>query len=270
MYTLRARFRFAYMYFHLSEWPLLKDESIFFKIWKINLRLNAGQTGCASSDVAGTRFPQRRDKELVMNETPRAQLEPLAFDRILSAAKLHIGLRGVVATRLSDIAETAQVSQQLIFHYFQSKKCLAEMALAAMSEESLAFIRSVTVVGLEPREALELLIRGLVRQILVRDGVMIEQGLKGPKYISIKNRIGDCMRELRARVEQIITLGQAGGAFSRGFDASQVIQAVHGLTLGRMTAAAVPGMTNDDPRAETSLAQLEDFVVDFVLRALRP
>ena len=74
------------------------------------------------------------------NEEQNQELRDLRKEQILQAALVVFARRGMVATKISDIAKEAGLSHGLVYHYFTSKEAIFSMLVKRAADSSLAVI----------------------------------------------------------------------------------------------------------------------------------
>jgi AcrR family transcriptional regulator len=96
--------------------------------------------------------------------------------RILQAAKKEFSKKGLGGARVDDIAEKANANKRMIYHYFQSKEGLFQTVLEAAYVDIRTAEQRLDLDHLEPREALERLVR-----------FTWEYYLKNPEFLTLVN-----------------------------------------------------------------------------------
>lgn len=74
------------------------------------------------------------------NEEQNQELRGLRKEQILQAALVVFARRGMVATKISDIAKEAGLSHGLVYHYFSSKEEIFSMLVKRAADSSVEVI----------------------------------------------------------------------------------------------------------------------------------
>jgi AcrR family transcriptional regulator len=199
--------------------------------------------------------------------TNRAKGRASSAERIVAAAKVEFARHGLSATRIDEIARTAEVSQQLIYHYFQNKENLYAEALISLADESAEFVRDVNFETMDPRDAIDFIARGVFSQNISYGARMIaDQIVQGGAQISSRNHIATYHHRLEHIIESVLARGRASGLFAPAVGSRELLMAMISLSMGHSAALDLlsSGLrpTGPDPREWT------DFGVDFIKRAI--
>ncbi len=102
---------------------------------------------------------------MTRNPEQNQRLRDERREKILSHALRLFAAKGLTATKVSDIAEAAEMSQGLMYHYFSSKEDiyteLIRRAFKLMNEAALG----LEALPISPREKIEMALRQLVKGI---------------------------------------------------------------------------------------------------------
>lgn len=188
------------------------------------------------------------------------QIKDARRDSLLAAARRRFARNGLAATRVSDIAAEAQVSQGLVYHYFPHKEALfAEIVEGALRETA----RLAAVAHEQPGSAWQRL-EYLCGQMLA--GVRAE-----PEYVLVilqastseaaperaRAAVADYGRQTFADIVGLIAQGQAEGSVATGDPVELALAftgCVQGIALGRLQNSSGEGPF---PRRETILRILQ-------------
>jgi AcrR family transcriptional regulator len=201
--------------------------------------------------------------EVASTQTPRTKSERTR-ERILDAAAVAFRERGFAATRLSDIAERAQLQTPSLYYHFASKEELIEEVLAVGVVKTWEHVKA-RVAEVDPGDHL-----GKLRAAI---GAHVEMVLETGNYSAANLRLyGQMPLEIRQRLQRIqrkvgrywadlLTEAAAAGAIRSDLDLS----ATRMLLLGALNWAVEwyrPG--------ELSPEQLADQASELVLGGLVP
>ncbi len=145
--------------------------------------------------------------------------------RILRAAKGEFARLGLGGARVDEIAEKAQANKRMIYHYFGSKDDL----FRAVLEDAYLDIRSaeqkLNLDALEPREALETLVRFtwdyyLENPEFIR--LVNSANLHKGRHLKGSEPLRDASRGYINLINKILDRGVAEGVFRPGVDPGQL------------------------------------------------
>lgn len=156
--------------------------------------------------------PRRRDAEATKG-------------RILAAAKKEFAKNGLGGARVDVIAERAKANKRMIYHYFGSKEELFQTVVEAAYVDIRSAEQKLDLGHLEPREALERLVR-----------FTWDYYLKNPEFITLVNSenlhrarhlkksevIKVVSRRFNAMMGDLLDRGVAEGVFRPGIDPAQL------------------------------------------------
>jgi TetR/AcrR family transcriptional regulator len=220
---------------------------------------------------------------MLQNHTESPQNEEVAgaerssavtMDRIIAAAKVVFGRKGLDGAKIEDIARAAGVSKQLIYHYFNSKVDLYSEMLAVMSQEGhepfLAIDRDDTM---EPEQV----IRGWVSALydhyhehVYSARITLDQGLHAGAQVRYDKKAGMLRNEWLAKLEGALSRGQKAGIFNPELTVDQIhfmgVVMATGCTSYREMFTRYTGVSLEHPERST---YWQEFCVDFFMRALR-
>lgn len=156
---------------------------------------------------------------------PRTRDAEATQRRILAAAKKEFANRGFAGARVDVIAERAKANKRMIYHYYGNKENLFSRVI----EEAYIDIRSaeqaLELDHLEPREALEKLIRFTWDYYLKNPEFITlvnSENLHRAKHIKKSKRVHELSRRFVGMVADILKRGETTGAFRQGIDPVQL------------------------------------------------
>ncbi len=163
-----------------------------------------------------------------------AQAGQSSLDRIMAAAKTEFAKHGLRQTRIEDIASSAGVSQQLVFHYFDNKESLYSEVLAVLGATSTDFLNAVDLDSLEPLQAIEFIIRGIFETNL-EYGIrfIADQIILDGEQIIRKNPIWLKHQILMTHIERILLRGRENGTIRSGLTPRELLLVIVSLSIGQ-------------------------------------
>jgi AcrR family transcriptional regulator len=106
-----------------------------------------------------------REKQMARNPEQNQRMRDDRRRRILSAAVRLFAVRGLAATKISDIAEASAMSQGLLYHYFKSKEDIFVDIIRMAFEKMNSAARGLERLSLSPREKLEMTVKEVLRSL---------------------------------------------------------------------------------------------------------
>lgn len=204
------------------------------------------------------------------SEPKKPQADKDGMLRILLAARNEFCRAGLAGAKLDVIAMEANVSKQLIHHYFRTK---TELYAAMVSEAASSVIGQLNALDYEqcqPDEAIARFIGGLFD--ILQDqpfiaGLFNDQSLSGGQH-SREQIIRH--PELMRRLDEVMKKGQQSGLFKEGINTNEILAAALMITIGCFTSGKI--ISTFVPvsfESEKDIANWRDFSVRFALDALR-
>ena len=194
--------------------------------------------------------------------------------RILVAARTEFTEKGFDAARLETVARAANVTKQLIHHYFQSKDELYRVVFDSQSAAVISLLEHTSYEALPPREAIARLINRIVDLHLENPGVTtftLDQGLHRAQHIDAQAGFAPLTREFINKViEPILQHGVRTGDFRGDVDPTLFYATVFHLAAGCFLMG--PAMTRTigiDFASPEGVARWRAHAVDFILASLR-
>lgn len=187
--------------------------------------------------------------------------------RIIASAEIEFGTRGLDGTRIDDIARSAGISKQLIYHYFNGKEDLYSELLVHMARRSMEAVCAIDFAALEPLEAARRFFETVFRTY--RDNphastITFDQGLHGGAQVRQHPDVERMRSDFYHRFGDAIRRGQAAGELRMDLD----VAAVHFLAVVLVTGsktlmpmfARYTGRLGDvDPGDDATCAQFSDY-----------
>ncbi len=86
-------------------------------------------------------------------------------EQILSASLRLFAARGLAATKITDIAATAGISQGLVYHYFESKEDIFTALITGVLERLTTAAHGLETLAISPRDKIKLALGGLLKNL---------------------------------------------------------------------------------------------------------
>jgi len=202
---------------------------------------------------------------MARSETQNQRMRDESREQILSSALKVFAEKGLAATRISDIAAQAEISQGLLYHYFRTKEEiyveLVRGAFGGMNEAALALEQ----LPLSPREKIVRAITELMQLIESREDFADRFMLTAQASMStaIPEEAKAIIRRQRGKpyevLARILREGQRDGSI-RDHDADELATvfwiAIKGLAMHR--AAFGKAYRAPDPKLLTRIFLTED------------
>jgi AcrR family transcriptional regulator len=211
----------------------------------------------ASQNAPAARAPRVRDAEATKT-------------RILEAAKKEFARNGLGGARVDVIAEKARANKRMIYHYFESKEGLFQTVL----EDAYMGIRTaeqkLNLDHLEPREALERLVRFTWDYYLKNPEFITlvnSENLHRAKHLKKSEVVKVYNRRFLSMVSGILDRGVATGVFRPGVDPVQLNITIAAIGYYYLTNRFTGSIVFErDLMAKEALAERLAFNIDTILR----
>jgi AcrR family transcriptional regulator len=149
------------------------------------------------------------------------EMKKATVARIRKAGLKLFATRGLAATSIVDIAETAGISTGLMYHYYKSKDELyAELVTMAVTDANTA-VRSIAEMPVGPREKIVLMAGEILKQIMTDECVAYFYVFM-PQVLLNKNlprKVQTLLRDAYVTIDkmkEIILGGQPAGEVKEG------------------------------------------------------
>jgi TetR/AcrR family transcriptional regulator len=193
---------------------------------------------------------------------------------LLRAARAEFAAKGLMGARVDEIARSAGLNKQLVYHYFGSKDELYRAVLEGVYAEIREQERALSLGDLPPEEAMEKLI-GFSFDYLADHpdfiALLNDENGQGARHLGGSRRLHEMHSPLIALIRRTLRNGAERGAFRRDMDALQLYISIAGLAYfyfsNNRTLSAIFGRDLGSARA---IAARRRHVIDFVMAALRP
>jgi TetR/AcrR family transcriptional regulator len=192
---------------------------------------------------------------------------------LLRAARAEFAAKGLMGARVDQIARSAGLNKQLVYHYFGSKDELYRAVLEGVYAEIREQERALSLGELPPEEAMEKLI-GFSFDYLADHpdfiALLNDENGQSARHLGGSRRLHEMHSPLIALIRRTLRNGAERGMFRRDMDALQLYISIAGLGYfyfsNNRTLSAIFGRDLGSVRA---IAARRRHVIDFVMAALR-
>jgi TetR/AcrR family transcriptional regulator len=170
------------------------------------------------------------------------QARPGGMQRILLAAIDEFCRAGLAGAKLDVIALEADVSKQLIHHYFHTKSELYIAVINEVTAEAMRELAALDYENCEPLEAIRLFLQKAF-EFFVRwphlAGLYNDQSMYGGEHMPECREFIQRSPELMQRLEAVLKRGQASGTIRSDISPQESIAVVLFLVIGCFTNAPI-------------------------------
>ncbi len=196
-----------------------------------------------------------------------------AKDRIVGEALSLFAARGYDNVGVTEIAESAGVSQPSIHYHFKSKRRLWEAAMLAMAEEShrTASIQKSVTQSLDPLSALKAACAMLIEQSNTNPNlgrVILSEGQAGGERLEwlMRNLFTESYSQFLELIEQCIQ-----ARLIKPFKPFQVLMLLHGAAVTSFNVAPlVQSAFGEDVRTPDNVSAFQKMYLDVMFTGLQP
>lgn len=196
------------------------------------------------------------------------------LENILLAAQHEFSVAGFDGASIERIAREANVTKQLIYHYFQTKDQLYKMTLESMAGSMALPLDADVYRQLAVDEAMALVIRRITEEYVKNASyaaLTLDQSLHHGAHITERSQFIPNMRFVNAEIVQpILERGIRAGEFSPELDTRFAYCLIFQIASGCFLNSNVMSQTVDvDFDSEAGIEEWRMAATDFVLHALR-
>lgn len=196
------------------------------------------------------------------------------IEKILNAATREIHLKGVDRASISDIADEAHVTKQLVYHYFSSKNqlCIAILESAAKGMRLSKNLDSYD--ALSPDEAICRMIDLIFTGFSNNPGyavLALDQALHRGEHMSKANDFTLSMKDFIGNTfTSVLQRGEEQGLFRKNLDANITFWMIFNLVASCfLNEHMMSKITDIDFQSESGTALWHQGARDFILNAIR-
>lgn len=195
------------------------------------------------------------------------------FKRILDVAVREFAAKGFDGARVDEIAKSADVSKNLIYHYFEDKDDLFLHALEQVYSQMRKSQDKWSFDTLSPKEGIEKLVR-LTFQHLAKHPELISlinsENQHKARHLKKSPFIRELYPKLISGIEDMLKRGAQEGQFRTDVDPIDLYLSIQGLSYNylsnRHTLQTIFAQNFSD---KTRMSQRLDHIVDVILSFLR-
>lgn len=207
-----------------------------------------------------------------MADRPRHS-SAVTLERILEKARDAFAEHGFDGAKLDSIARAAEVTKQLVYHYFKTKEELYGVVLDRVSDEVLAMLDGPDYDRLAPEDAVRALIERIIRAYAERPymvGMTVDQDLHKGEHVSRRSKYMPSVRAFIAdRVAPMLERGVEQGVFRPGLDPHLFYWSVFALASAAFTQSwAMSQSSGIDFTQTEGIDRWRDHVIGFTLPAI--
>ncbi|MFA5496280.1 MAG: TetR/AcrR family transcriptional regulator [Porticoccaceae bacterium] len=195
----------------------------------------------------------------------------LTIKVILDAAREEFIESGINKATIEKIADRADISQQLIYHYFGGKETLYQEMLADTARSDVERAESSSFDNLEPQEALANFIDMVFEGHDKWGRLVIDQIQQDGRQIIDSNPIRDSTRRYVSMLSAILDRGKRSGIFTLSIKNEDLFILIWLLSLGMSSFGPMASKYIDrDFVTEMANGYWRDYSKDFILKAIKP
>jgi AcrR family transcriptional regulator len=156
---------------------------------------------------------------------PRPRDADSTRQRILAAATVEFGRKGLGGGRVDEIAKRSKANQRMIYHYFGSKELLFTAVLEAAYSDIRSAEQKLHLDELDPTEAIATLVRFTWSYYLEHPeflSLVNSENLHRARHLKTSETIRKVSGKFVQMVKAILDRGAAGGQFREGIDPVQL------------------------------------------------
>lgn len=160
-----------------------------------------------------------------MDRKPKVRDAEETKRRLLQAAKAEFARNGLAGARVDVISERAQANKRMLYHYFHSKDQLFQTVLELAYLDIRNAEQKLQLDSLEPREALETLVRFTWNYYLKNPEFITlvnSENLHRARHLKKSETIRIVSRRYVGMVANILDRGVRSGVFRPGVDPVQL------------------------------------------------
>ena len=195
-------------------------------------------------------------------------------EALIAAAVAEFSRNGFAGARVDEIASTAGVNKQLVYHYFESKQGLYLVALESVYAEIREKEQRLSLGELAPEEAMAQLV-GFSFDYLAEHpefiALLADENRNQGQHILESERLQKMHSPFIDMLEATLERGVKSGVFRPDFDAINLYISIAGISYfffsNNFTLSAIFGKRLG---SRAALAQRRRHVIEFALNALRP
>jgi TetR/AcrR family transcriptional regulator len=193
---------------------------------------------------------------------------------LIEAAVCEFSRNGFAGARVDEIARTAGVNKQLVYHYFNSKQGLYLVALESVYTEIREKEKQLSLEALEPLEAMSQLVAFSFDYLAAHPefiALLTDENRNRASHILESSVLRKMHSPFIDMLDATLKQGVARGVFRNDIDALNLYISIAGISYfffsNNHTLSAIFGKPLS---SRAALAQRRRHVIEFALNALRP
>ncbi|CAM5430225.1 TetR/AcrR family transcriptional regulator [Eoetvoesiella caeni] len=193
---------------------------------------------------------------------------------LIQAAISEFSRNGFAGARVDEIARTAGVNKQLVYHYFNSKQGLYLVALESVYSEIREKEKQLSLEALEPLEAMSQLVAFSFDYLAEHPefiALLTDENRNRASHILESNVLRKMHSPFIDMLDATLKQGVTRGVFRGDIDALNLYISIAGISYfffsNNHTLSAIFGKSLG---SRAALAQRRRHVIEFALNALRP
>jgi AcrR family transcriptional regulator len=211
-------------------------------------------------------------KVVMTNDAQADDVAQGSVEKILRAAEIEFGTRGLDAVSVQHIADRAGVSSKLIYHYFSKKSDLYAEAMVRMTRRLLEIYRQDGDSKADPLAAIHAFARSYCEYQIRHPHLgllVVDQVVQHGSQIKRDARAGNSLGELLNHLRDVVALGKGSGSIKPDVSAEGVLFLTMIVTLGYTTMTTLLGPTTFIVPELASDVDIAAKVADIVTASVR-
>jgi AcrR family transcriptional regulator len=162
----------------------------------------------------------------------------VTIERILNSAEAEFGSKGLDGAKIDDIAKTAGVSKQLIYHYFNGKDDLYSELLLHLARRNMELLCAIDFANLDPLEAARTFFQtlfGIYRANPFSSTITLDQGIHVGAQIRYHHDVERLREDFYSRFGASVERGQSDAQLRPDIDVASMHFLAVVLVTGSLT-----------------------------------
>lgn len=206
---------------------------------------------------------------------PGAKRNPEATRRaLLKAARAEFAAKGLAGARVDEIAASAGVNKQLVYHHFGDKAGLYLKVLEVLYEEIRKREHALELEGLEPEAAIRKLVEASFDHLADHPdfvALLTDENRHGASHIKGSEKLTAMHSPFVALIRETLRKGETAGVFRQNIDPLQLYISIAGLAFFFFSnTPTLSAIFDTDLSLPKAIEARRGHVVDLVMSALRP
>ena len=217
----------------------------------------------------------RSDTDTTARADPPVRRDAAATRQgLITAAVIEFASKGLAGARVDEIARSAGVNKQLVYHYFNNKQGLYLAALESIYSEIREKEQNLSLGKLEPMEAMEQLVSFSFDYLAEHPefvAMLTDENRNLGEHIMESKQLLKMHTPFVKMLESTLASGVKTGVFRDSFDAINLYISIAGLSYFFFSNNhTLSGIFGKSLSSRGALMQRRRHVIEFTLNALRP